>query len=351
MGVSVREKKKGSGVWWIFIRHNGKRQSKKIGPKPLAKKVAEQIQAKLILGEYEDNKHAEALNFYIDDWLNNYVLTLRLSSTYERYHGLFMKYIKSDIGRLKITDITSADIKKLLIKIFKQTSKKTSELTLTILRGGFQQAIDAQIINADPTVGILKSLRLQESRKKINPFTTSETAHILSTAKQFLSFRKYCFFLCAFRTGMRLGELIALEWQDVSFQGRYIIVQRSYRRQVRDTTKTGKTRRIDMSDQLMEALQTLKQQSKDDIVFIHNDSHWPQNSVRNVWRRLLAQAEIDYRKFHTIRHTFATQLIQANISLGYIKNQLGHHSIRITVDTYGHWIPGDNRASINVLDI
>ncbi len=350
MGVSVREKIKGSGVWWVFVRHKGKRWSKKIGPKPLAKKLSEQIQAKLILGEYNDQKKAEPLNYYIQEWLNEYILILRHQSTYERYNGLYLKYIKANIGQKIITDLTSADVKKLLLQIFRQKSKKTAELSLTILRGGIQQAIDAQVIKHDPTTGVLKALRLTEPAKNINPFTKSETAHILSIAQKIYPFKKYCFFLCAFRTGMRLGELIALEWRDLSFNGRYIKVQRSYRRTLRESTKTGKIRYVDMSEQLYTALKQLQQESQDEIIFSHNSTYWAQNSVRNTWRQLLKKAEIDYRKFHAIRHTYATLLIQANVSLGYIKNQLGHHSIRITVDTYGHWIPDDNRASINVLD-
>ena len=60
MGVSIRQKPKGSGVWWVFINHQGKRKAKKIGKdKRLASEVAKKIEARLVLGEYEFNKNKE----------------------------------------------------------------------------------------------------------------------------------------------------------------------------------------------------------------------------------------------------------------------------------------------------
>jgi integrase len=65
---------------------------------------------------------------------------------------------------------------------------------------------------------------------------------------------------------------------------------------------------------------------------------------------LLTRARLGYRKPHTLRHTFASMLIQAGESLAYVEEQLGHSSITITVDTYGHLIPGTNKAAVDCLD-
>ena len=69
-----------------------------------------------------------------------------------------------------------------------------------------------------------------------------------------------------------------------------------------------------------------------------------------VWIPLLKQIGLQYRKPHTLRHTFASMLIQAGERLPYVKDQLGHSSITITVDTYGHLIPGTNKAAVDRLD-
>jgi integrase len=74
------------------------------------------------------------------------------------------------------------------------------------------------------------------------------------------------------------------------------------------------------------------------------------NLRHRVFYRLLEKAEIRRLRFHDLRHTFASLLIQDNQSLAYVKDQLGHSSIKVTVDTYGHLIPGANRAAVDRLD-
>lgn len=69
-----------------------------------------------------------------------------------------------------------------------------------------------------------------------------------------------------------------------------------------------------------------------------------------VWRPLLAKAKLRHIRVHDLRHTFASLLIQNGESLAYVKEQLGHSSIQITVDTYGHLVPGGNRQAVDRLD-
>jgi integrase len=69
-----------------------------------------------------------------------------------------------------------------------------------------------------------------------------------------------------------------------------------------------------------------------------------------VWRPLQARAGLRYRTLHQTRHSFATLLLQQGESLDYVKVQLGHSSIRVTADTYVHWLPGSNRAAVDRLD-
>ncbi len=73
--------------------------------------------------------------------------------------------------------------------------------------------------------------------------------------------------------------------------------------------------------------------------------------MRNrVFYRCLDRAELRRVRFHDLRHTFASLLIQQGESLVYVKDQLGHHSIQITVDTYAHLVPGGNRQAVDQLD-
>ena len=73
-------------------------------------------------------------------------------------------------------------------------------------------------------------------------------------------------------------------------------------------------------------------------------------NVRHIFKRGLEKAELRQIRFHDLRHTFASLLIQQGESLAYVKEQMGHSSIQVTVDVYGHLVPGGNRAAVDRLD-
>jgi integrase len=119
--------------------------------------------------------------------------------------------------------------------------------------------------------------------------------------------------------------------------------------------KSGPIRRVNMSHQLCEELEAY-------VGTLDGDSFaWffpgregypmlPEHFRCLVWIPLLKRAGLRYRKPHTLRHPFASMLIQSGESLAYVKEQLGHSSITITVDTYAHLIPGANKAAVDRLD-
>ena len=126
--------------------------------------------------------------------------------------------------------------------------------------------------------------------------------------------------------------------------------------------KSNRIRRVDMSAQLARVLQgllavreaegILKGLAGPPWLFVGGDGGpiTPGAFWQNIWRPLLRRAGLRYRKPHTLRHTYASLLIQGGESLAYIRDQLGHHSIKLTVDTYGHLVPGANRAAVDRLD-
>jgi integrase len=76
----------------------------------------------------------------------------------------------------------------------------------------------------------------------------------------------------------------------------------------------------------------------------------PDNFRNRIWPKLLAKAELRKVRIHDLRHTYASLLIAQGESVAYVKDQMGHHSIRVTVDTYGHLVPGGNKAAVDRLD-
>jgi len=364
MGVKVREKPKGSGIYWIFIHHKGKRKSKKVGDKDLANKVAKMIEAKLTLKEYDldEKDQAPALKEYAEIWLEDYIKPLRRLTTYERYSDLLKRYVFPILGKRPIDEIKRSEIRKLLLGMHKRgLSRSMICLVRDVISGPMGYAVDEEILQANPVSGILKRLKLdREKRLTVVPMTHEEVDQFLNTcAKHFPEY--HVFFLCAFRTGMRLGELLGLHWGDVDWRGKFINVQRSFKRGMIDKTKNGKDRRVDMSDQLIAALRELLVRRKSEALkegrgepvemISHKKGNYiSQNSIRNIFKRILKKAGIRNMRLHDIRHTYASLLLSNGESLAYVKEQLGHSSIEITVDIYGHLIPGSNREAVNRLD-
>jgi integrase len=366
MGVKIREKPKGSGVWWIFINHNGKRKSKRVGNEKAAREAAEKIEARLVLGQYnihEEKKQALTFKEFTEMWLQSYIIPLRRQSTYERYCNVLKGYVYPVIGHIPIDQIKRQDIRNLLLKIHgKGKSRSMLCIARDVISGSMGYAVEDEIIQVNPVTGVLKRLKLERERQlKIEPMNFEDVDLFLNICKR-TSPEYYPLFLCAFRTGMRLGELIALHWGDIDWNKRNIKVERSYRRGMLNNTKTDKSRIVDMSNQLTETLRNHLTKAKKealeqgrgevvDIVFHRAGSYLEQNYIRRVFKRVLRSAGLRDTKVHITRHTFASLLLTNGESPVYVKEQLGHSSIDITVDIYGHLIPNSNRDAVNRLDM
>ena len=107
MGVKVRERPEGSGIYWVMIDHQGKRKSKKIGKdKTTANKIAKKIEAKLVLSDLDilETHATEQPNFeeYAKCWLEDYIKPLRRPSTYERYRDILERHVFPTLGKKPI---------------------------------------------------------------------------------------------------------------------------------------------------------------------------------------------------------------------------------------------------------
>lgn len=117
------------------------------------------------------------------------------------------------------------------------------------------EAVNDEIITSNPVFRSGKLIPKTEAKKEINPLSWKEKALFEKTAKGYYP-RWYPFFLTALRTGLRLGELTALQPADLDFNGGLIEVRRNYTKGRISTTKSGKIRRVDMSKELSETLKT-----------------------------------------------------------------------------------------------
>lgn len=365
MAVKVRERPKGSGIWWLFIDHRGRRKAQKIGrSKKAALDIARQVEAKLVLNELnlapEEKAKVPTFKEYAETWADTYVKSLRRSTTHSRYKDLLKKHVYPVLGKKPIDEIKRGEVRDLIVKIHgKGFSKPMCQLIFTVINGPLSYAVEEQLIKENPVAGLTRRLELKVEKQVVDPMTFEDVNKFLNTCKSNFSFY-YPFFLCAFRTGMRLGELLGLRWGDVDWNGRFIDVKRSYKKGKIGPTKTGRSRRVDMSDQLAAALKDIHDSRKvidgpgestaTEIIFQRNGKPMEQGFIRRVFKTILTKAELKHRRVHEARHAFASHLLSQGVSPVYVKEQLGHTSIQMTVDIYGHLIPGSNREAVNLLD-
>jgi integrase len=175
----------------------------------------------------------------------------------------------------------------------------------------------------------------------------------------------FTFGVSLIQPGIRVGEAIGLRLGDINFSDRLITVERNIVKGIIGTPKNGLIRQVDMSSQLAKVLGQIVLDRKEQLLRLGMSadvlpSLWvfqnavgePLNDskVRKTFARLLTKAGLAQRNLHFLRHTFASLLIQQGESLAYVKEQMGHSSIDVTVDVYGHLVPGGNRQAVDGLD-
>ena len=366
MGVVVRQKNKVRGApWWVFINHQGKRKSLKVGDKAAAEKVASKIREGLKTGQVgiETETRKTIFGPYALEWLEGYVATRLKPATYRGYKNVLDVHLLPEFEGRNVEEITRREVREFLVNKGRQgLSEKTVHNIRTCLSSILSHAYEDELIPVNPASRLGRLIRNGPSESKVDFLTREEaTAFMAAVAKH--APRHYPIFLYALRTGMRLGELTALQWGDIDFKGKFINLERGFSAGELTTPKSGGSRRIDMSDQLATTLQELRSERKKEAlakgwgivpvwVFCNEEGgHLDGDNLRSrVFYKVLEKAGLRWLRIHDLRHTFASLLIQQGESLAYVRDQLGHHSIQITVDTYGHLIPGANRAAVNRLD-
>ncbi len=377
MAVKIRERPKGSGAWWVFIDHEGHRKAKKVGNKKTAQAVAKQIEAKITLGEYtlsaKPKKADKTFEEYAEAWFKTTVPATCKLNTIRDYQNIYRVHVKPAFNEFKIKDITRGVIKDFLLeKANEGYARSTINHMKAVISGVLNKAVDDEMIPANPAHRLGKLFKNGTQTNGIDPLTSEELTKLLDTVQEHFP-RHYPLFLTLARTGMRIGEALALKWGDIDFNSRFIHVQRSLSRGAMETPKSGKTRKVDMSRQLTDTLLKLQEEREGRgipkvVVSINKgESNQPEvsewvfvnavgnpidyyNWLRRVFNPALEKGGIRQIRIHDLRHTYATLRIAKGDSIADVSKQLGHHSVKLTMDVYYHWIPGKKKSEVDELD-
>jgi integrase len=271
MGVKVRERF--PGQWWLYVNHKNQRCAKPVGEKDIALTAKKIMEEQLALGLFQFPKREPpkpkelpkpTIKEYWETFKETYLKTGVAESTADGYKKNFKNHVLPALGKLRLNEVTTDHMDTFITDLVanKKLAKGTIQKILTELSGMFSWAIKHDVI-AKNSASCLSELYSQAPTRheKIEPLTEEEAPLFLAEVQKNRHTKKhYALFLAAIHTGLRAGELAGLEWSDIDFHGGFADVQRSYDRVHRKIvpTKTKQHRRVDLSDELIEALAELQ---------------------------------------------------------------------------------------------
>lgn len=364
MGVTIREKTRGSNQWWVFVAHNGRRTSRKVGTRQAAREVAKKIQAKLTLGEaflQEKKPPVPTLSSYYERFKSRYMKTAIKESSYVVYESAFRVQTLPELGALRLDQIDRERMEDFIAVLTeKDLAKDYIRLILGSLQTLMSNAIEKGIIANNPVRGLSKLYRQAPVRHaEIEPLSEEESLLFLKTALEWEP-EHYPLFLTSFHTGLRSGEAIGLQWQDIDWNGKFLSLRRQVVMAKVTTLKTKSSRRrVDLSDDLLKTLATLKKKRQEEALKRGSNeiSEWvwanekgQKIDIGNVktqhFKRVLRKAGLRDIRYHDLRHTFASQLLCNGANILYVSQQLGHANPQVTMRIYSHWIPNDSQRKV-----
>ena len=352
MGVKVREKVKDSGEWWVFINHKGRRRSKKIGDKRTANTVARKVRQRLAAGDLGMLRDkCPTLGKYGLQWLDS-PLREQVESTLMKYQEAFKQHIEPYFGSKRLDEIKRRHVKDFIGSLkSKGLSVSRTKVIKAVLSGIYENAIEDEIVSVNPCQGTTKYCG-KDTETSTNPLTATEVQKMLESAAG-LKIELSAAYLVAVRTGIRLGELLALEWSDIDWNKRAMEVSKTYDYRLKKTRlpKNKKTRIVDLTPSTVEALRGLRKQRKvasiSGLIFTNEKG---KRLIYNFLERKVKEVSPRPIRFHDLRHTYATLRIAKGDNIVDVSKQLGHSKVSMTLDKYAHWMPGEHKGQVDELD-
>lgn len=294
------------------------------------------------------------LGEYVTHWLSLIANTIK-PRTVCGYRVLLEQHVIPLFGSTPLRQLPRGRIKSFLAsKLDTGLSSNTVRNIYAVLRTVLRSAVDDGLLATNPADALGRHLRLvtpvATRQEMIKAMTAEQRSLFLQTAQQ--EPRWFPLLLTLAGTGMRLGEVLALQWQDFHPESRTLRIDRAFSKGMLQAPKSGHGRTVDVSQRLVETLKVYPKGKTAPWIFQTRNGAPIQPG--NVWRamsRILKAAGLpDHFSPHSLRHTYASLMLQAGESPAYVQRQLGHASIQLTVDTYGKWLPMSNQGAVDRLD-
>ena len=322
---------KRGNVYWTYVWVDGVRHMKstKTGNKRMALRIDEQYKEELALARTFPNRLQPDLTF-------GGLAALFLAEASPKPHHIdrlkiLLPYF-ADIPIANINRAAARDYRKYRHDKTKSLSETTVNRDLEVLRHLLFWAVDEGYLAAN---SLSRMPMVRERRKPRSVMTFDEEARLLSQAAPHLQ----RLIIAALDTGMRRGELLSQRWEHIEFSRRLLSVTHS-------KTAGGEAREIPLTTRLYELLSAAPQ--KEGIVFLFKGR--PLHRIKTAWAAAIRRAGIRYYRFHDLRHTFNTRLMEAGVMQEVRKALMGHSSGEDVHSIYTHVELPAKREAIRKLE-
>lgn len=292
---------------------------------------------------------------YLENWLVLYKKGVVRKNTFKIYENSIKSHIAPYFKDLMLNDLKPDMYQKFLDQL---TEKELSRRTIEIIHSTMLGAIDRAVIQGklikNPCIGAI--IKLDKKEKSIKFIDSDQVQEFLAQASKY-GYIYWIFFRTLIETGMRKGEAAALQWTDINFDKQTINIHKTldFQSDSEDElfgrTKTqNSVREIKISNTLINDLKFhLKWQNQNklqmtdvyrhdlNLVFCRNDGNiMPKSSLFNAFEKICKRSNLPKLSIHSLRHTCAVLMLEAELEMKYIQEYLGHGSVQITSDVYSH---------------
>ena len=295
---------------------------------------------------------------WLDEWFCNYIRPSSKRRTCERYSEIIEKRLKVKLGEYELTPLI---LQRYITELIESGNMKTGKGLAANSVNGIITVIQNSLKLAY-ALGTIKEYAADKIRrpktkeKEVTCFTLSEQKKIERAALAGKKTKWLGIVVCLY-TGLRIGELLALEWKDVDFQKGMLTVSKSRHEgkdengryaHIVESPKTVSSRRcIPLPKQILCELRMLKRKSRSLYVISNGESSIPVRSYQRSFERLLKKLDIPHKGFHALRHTFATRALECGMDVKMLSELLGHKDPAVTLRRYVHSLMEQKKEMMN----
>ena len=301
---------------------------------------------------------------YLDQWLKDYAAGAVSFSTLRRYEDIIRLHLKPALGHIPLSRLTAQAIQSYTSgKLAGGQSPASVLYHYRVLHEALQHAVRWGLLVRNPA-DFVDPPRLRHT--EMRTWDEEQVRLFLAEAKR--SSPHYTLYLTAVLTGMRQGELLGLRWKDVDLTlGTASIRQTFYRlggQQIFNEPKSHRSRRmVELDPMLVDELRRLRDEQKErrnilgadyedrDLIFCQPDGKplHAQNLVRREFHSIASRARLPRIRFHDLRHTHATHMLQHGVNLKVVQERLGHSNPAFTLAVYSHVLPGMQKEAARLV--